>query len=462
MKNKLLKILKSKVVFIVILILLILAALFTIFSIFISLSFKINGKEEIKINYNEKYDELGTKNLLNLKVHTESNLNTKKIGKYKIKYSIKILFLKFYKYRIVYVVDNAKPEIALNGNVESVVCPNSDYEEEGYIATDEYDGDISEYVITTVTDNGINYDVSDSSGNRITAFRTIKKEDNEPPKLILKGNTDISIKAGMKYVDSGYDVSDNCDFDIKVDLKTNLDVNTPGTYYYKYIATDSNNNSSEVIRNIRVYKESGTGVIYLTFDDGPSATGSTRKILNILKEEGVKATFFVTGTGNLDLIRDEYSDGHTVALHTNTHNYSYVYSSIDNYFSDLNAIEDKVYNIIGIRPKIIRFPGGSSNTVSNRYNQGIMNILVKEVVNRGYNYFDWNVSSGDAGGCITSSCVYNNTINGLSKNRINIVLMHDIKMFTADALKDIIVYAKANGYTFSSIDENTPVIRFKW
>ena len=89
-----------------------------------------------------------------------------------------------------------------------------------------------------------------------------------------------------------------------------------------------------------------------------------------------------------------------------------------------------------------------------------MYTLRQLVLDKGYIYFDWNVSSGDAGGCSTSECVYNNTINGLSKSRINVVLMHDIKWTTAGAIRDIIRYGKDNGYVFSVIDESTIPVRF--
>ena len=89
-----------------------------------------------------------------------------------------------------------------------------------------------------------------------------------------------------------------------------------------------------------------------------------------------------------------------------------------------------------------------------------MKTLREQVEEKGFTYFDWNVSSGDAGECVTSSCVYNSVIKGLSKKRANIVLMHDIKMFTADALRDIIKYGKANGYTFEAITSSTTPVHF--
>ena len=461
MINFLKKIILSKVFLIICLVLLVLICVFIVFSLIVSNSFRIKGEDQINIDYNTQYVDKGATSKFNLKINVDSNVDVTKVGKYRVKYTINWFFLQFYKIRVVNVVDRVKPEITLAGDLEKTICPGSEYEEEGYTAIDDYDGDITENVKIVNIEEGITYEISDSSDNKNSAFRKIIKEDKESPQISLKGNSKVYVKIGTKYSDKGYDVSDNCDNNVDVDSYTNVDTSSKGNYIYKYIVKDDSGNVSEVTRNIVVYEEGGSGIIYLTFDDGPSNSGSTRKILDILKAEDVKATFFVTGSGSSDLIREEYNDGHTIALHTNTHDYSYVYSSVDNYFNDLYAIENRVYNTIGIKPKIIRFPGGSNNTVSNRYHYGIMDTLVNEVVNRGYNYFDWNVSSGDAGGCTTSSCVYSTTINQLSKSRSNIVLMHDIKMFTANALQDIIQYAKANGYTFLPIDESTTPARFK-
>ena len=87
-----------------------------------------------------------------------------------------------------------------------------------------------------------------------------------------------------------------------------------------------------------------------------------------------------------------------------------------------------------------------------------MSTLTKDVVNKGYRYYDWNIDSDDAGSTKTSSGVYNNVIKNLSKNRSNMVLMHDIKTHTKDALRNIIKYGKNNGYTFEKITMSTPMI----
>ncbi|MDO4963506.1 MAG: polysaccharide deacetylase [bacterium] len=425
-------------------------------------SFNIKGSKTLSLNVNSEYKEKGVKfNYLKQKVNVKNNINIKKIGSYKVTYSIKYLFFNIKKERVVNVVDKEKPVIELVGNIDSIVCPNNDYIEEGYKAYDNYDGDITSKVKTIIGDGIIDYIVLDSSLNQTKITRNIIKKDETKPVITLKGNDTVYIKKGVSYQDLGYEVTDNCDTNIEVQTNSFVDSNKEGKYKVIYTATDSSGNKEEVIRNVVVYSSSGTGVIYLTFDDGPSSSGTTAHILDVLRDEGVSATFFVTGSGPDYLIKREYDEGHTVALHTSTHEYSSIYSSVDNYFNDLSIIQNRVYNITGEKVNIIRFPGGSNNTVSNNYNNGIMNTLTNEVINRGYNYFDWNVSSGDAGGCSTSTCVYNNVINGLSKSRQNIVLMHDIKSITSSAIQDIIRYGKENGYVFKKIDQTTTPIRFK-
>ena len=181
-----------------------------------------------------------------------------------------------------------------------------------------------------------------------------------------------------------------------------------------------------------------------------------------MKEKGVKATFFViNASNNLNyLIKQAYDEGHTIGLHSYTHNYKTVYSSADAYFDDLNKISKKVQKITGEESKIIRFPGGGSNTISRRYSKGIMTYLTNEVINRGYHYFDWNVSSGDAGGSNNKEEVYKSVVNNLKHNQANIVLMHDFEnnYKTLNALSDIIDYGLNNGYTFSAIDMTTPLV----
>ena len=199
-------------------------------------------------------------------------------------------------------------------------------------------------------------------------------------------------------------------------------------------------------------------VIYLTFDDGPSLT-STPKILNILKKNDVKATFFVLNYDSVGekLIKREAKEGHTVAIHGYSHDYGAIYKSEKAYMNNLNKLQNKLYKTIGHRTWITRFPGGSSNLVSRHYSRGIMRKLVKTVDKNGYAYFDWNVSSGDAGDVHTSGQVYRNVTRGLRKKRANVVLMHDFSgnTKTINALNAIIKYGKSHGYEFRTISDST-------
>lgn len=198
-------------------------------------------------------------------------------------------------------------------------------------------------------------------------------------------------------------------------------------------------------------------VVYLTIDDGPSE--NTQAVLDILDRYGCKATFFVVGH-NPDyyyLIGEAYRRGHTIGLHTYSHDYETVYSSVDAYYADLDAIGQVVKEQIGYVPCFIRFPGGSSNEVSANYSVGIMSVLVDSVREQGYQYFDWNMSTGDGAehtadeivGYATQPTEYQNIV----------LLCHDsaTKQSTVEALPRIIEHYQALGYTFEAIDRNTIV-----
>ena len=201
-------------------------------------------------------------------------------------------------------------------------------------------------------------------------------------------------------------------------------------------------------------------ICYLTFDDGPS--NNTLKILDILKRYNVKATFFVIGTGKLEYTKRMVAEGHTVALHSNTHTYSSIYKSTSAYYSDLQAISDKVEKACGVRSNIVRFPGGTSNTTSRSYCSGIMTKLSKELPEKGYYYFDWNIDSGDASGNNVAVSKIMSNIRSYGTSRKNaVVLMHDTgaKGTTVDALPQSIEYYMSAGYYFAPLSSSSEPIR---
>lgn len=195
-------------------------------------------------------------------------------------------------------------------------------------------------------------------------------------------------------------------------------------------------------------------VVYLTFDDGPSE--NTGKILDILGKYDAKATFFITGS-NADqrpMIKKAYDQGHTIGLHTYSHDYADVYSSEDAYFKDLEKVGEIAEEQIGYVPCFIRFPGGSSNVVSSKYSPGIMSKLVGKVQEKGYQYYDWNVDSGDGAGA-DSEEIRNRSVTDRYSHVM--ILFHDsrAKAETVEALPAIMDYYKELGYEFRAIDRES-------
>lgn len=436
------------------------------------------GDKVVTIRLNEEYKDKGVeitcggKDISN-EVKTKNNVNIEKIGTYEVIYKIKKGLFEVEKKRLVKVIDDIKPEILLEGENEITICPGKKFDEIGFSATDNYDGDITSKVEVLEEEEKITYKVSDSSGNITSIFRTFIRKDVEKPKISLKGASVLYIDKGGVYNEPGFTASDNCEGDMTstVEVAGKIDTSTPGTQKVTYKTIDKAGNETVITRTVYIKSptvSAPTGIyknsmIYLTFDDGPS--NITGQVLDILKEKNVKATFFViNNSDSLNyLIKRAHDEGHTIGLHSNTHQYNLVYSSVDNYFNDLNAIGNKVKNIIGVESKIIRFPGGGSNLVSANYSKGIMSVLTNEVLARGYHYFDWNVDCGDAGGAKNSGDVYRNVVNYLNHNQTNVVLMHDFQnnYKTLNALRDIIDYGIENGYTFASLDMNTPLVRHR-
>ena len=191
-------------------------------------------------------------------------------------------------------------------------------------------------------------------------------------------------------------------------------------------------------------------VIYLTFDDGPSL--NTIQVLDILKANDIKATFFVVNNNipaQQELYKRIVDEGHTLGIHTYSHQYTSIYSSVDEYLADFYKIYTKVYELTGVQPTVFRFPGGSINT----YNQGLYTELIAELLRRGFTYYDWNVSSGDAGETYSSGQIYSAVVNGIGNKSKSIVLMHDssTKYATVAALQNIIDQFKET-HEFRALD----------
>ena len=404
-----------------------------------NININLNGSPKETIEYGDTYTEQGATAAFNtpasknvpLNVTIKGSVDSSKLGTYHIHYKAKKGIFSVQKSREVKIVDTKAPIIELNKIDGYYPKTGETYQEEGFTATDNYDGDITSKIKRTEDKNVITYTVSDSSGNKTSVQRTIEYNDGIAPTITLNGDSDITIKAGTRFEDPGCTAKDSHGNNISdsVSVSDNISTYRAGTYTITYSVTDKFGNETSIDRTVTVEAvkqtattSSGNKVVYLTFDDGPGA--HTQQLLDILDKYNVKVTFFVTNvnSGYENMIAKEAAAGHTVAIHSASHDYKKIYSSVDAYFADLNEMSDIIYAQTGQRPKLIRFPGGSSNTVSLKYCSGIMTTLTKAVTDQGYKYFDWNVSSGDAGGTTSTEEVYQNVVNGMKSHNLSFVL----------------------------------------
>ncbi len=199
--------------------------------------------------------------------------------------------------------------------------------------------------------------------------------------------------------------------------------------------------------------------VYLTFDDGPSER--TDEVLDILKERNIKATFFiVTRNNNLDILKRIAEEGHTIGIHSHTHEYKEIYSSVEAFLDDFSTCYNKIYEAAGVKPQIFRFPGGSINA----YNRGTYQEIISEMLRRGFLYYDWNISTQDTDKYANKERVLESVKAGFADQNSIIVLCHDNrnKHHTVQALSAIIDFFEEQGYTFEKLDNTVEPIVFAY
>ncbi|MDO5574655.1 MAG: polysaccharide deacetylase family protein [bacterium] len=199
--------------------------------------------------------------------------------------------------------------------------------------------------------------------------------------------------------------------------------------------------------------------VYLTFDDGPSYY--TDDILDILNRYGVKANFFVIGTEDPELrkmYRRIIEEGHVLGMHSYSHKYQDIYASVDAFATDLSRLETLLYDETGVIPKLYRFPGGSSNTVS----PVSMGYFIDYLTAKGITYYDWNISSGDASThLLPKDDIVRNSLYRIDENEETMILLHDIgdKSTTVEALPEIIEALQEQELPIVTIDDTTMPIQ---
>ena len=198
--------------------------------------------------------------------------------------------------------------------------------------------------------------------------------------------------------------------------------------------------------------------VYLTFDDGPSIY--TGQILDILKANDVKATFFVIGKDEnyYDYYKRIVDEGHTLGMHSYTHQYQKLYASEESFADEIEELQTLLVNVTGVESHVFRFPGGSSNDVSQLPIENYIAYLNEHNIN----YYDWNALSGDAvDASLSPEQLVSNIMKDVRENKDSIVLMHDLQNVhaTVESLQMLIDTLKSEGYEILPIDENTPLIQ---
>ncbi len=218
-------------------------------------------------------------------------------------------------------------------------------------------------------------------------------------------------------------------------------------------------NTTKPIVDLATYQKDlnqGKKVIYLTFDDGPSVV--TNKILDILKENNVKATFFLIGNqidGLEDTVKRIHSEGHSIGLHSYTHKFKRIYSNKNTFIKEMVQCREKINEVVGISPNIIRFPGGSRKHLTESY--------LNKLHSCNFKIYDWNMETIDGVKPKTPpDRLYRQATKNSEEMSSIILLMHCDYMHknTCKALPKIISYYKDKGYEFKPITEDTPELYF--
>lgn len=438
--------------------------------------FYMTGPEEMTVNCGDAFEDPGVyavtdgrlfgEGVDRLPLRVKGQVDTSRLGSYALTYSVNYRFREYSVLRMVHVVDTGAPVITLLHKEGYSPSWFDGYEEEGYTATDFCDGDLTERVERQILEDKILYTVRDSAGNLGHAERPLEYVGGKP-EIRLRGGETLELRASMYFKDPGYSAVDSQGRDLTDQVQVEGEVRPyeEGEYTLRYSLTNAMGETVSALRTVKVYVnqlpqtvDPEKNTIYLTFDDGPGPY--TDELLDVLLAYGVKATFFVTcaNPDYADMIGRAYREGHTIGVHSASHNYYEIYSSEQAFFDDFEKVQDLIYEQTGTYAQIFRFPGGSSNTVSS-FNKGIMSRLAESMEKMGYKYYDWNVDSGDAGGTTKTKQVAANIIDGCEGRRVSVVLQHDIKDYSVDAVEAVIQWGRRNGYQFAALDLTSPDVQ---
>ena len=446
----------------------------------IKINIDLNGENEVAVEVNSDYIDEGADVSLSffgiktpLEYSCENNVDTTTMGEYNVAYSAKKLGKSKRVERKIFVDDNTPPEIIVSAKTVkvslSLMPVTADKINFEFSAIDSFDGDVTADVTKEVDGDILRLTATDSTGNQNITEIKIEYVDDKPPTISINGSSLVYVKSGTKYEEMGFWAKDDVDGYLTSQVKvTGLpDMSKSGIYVVTYSVTDSSGNTAYATRKVAVYGagyadayktvEPNGKTVYLTFDDGPGPY--TAQLLDILKEYNVKATFFVTNQfpKYQNLIGRAYSEGHAIGVHTYSHKWT-VYSSVESYVDDFVKMHNLIKVQTGIDTKIFRFPGGANNTVSKKYANGVVSAIANHLTSQGYVYYDWNCDCNDATSATTSQII-ENVKRQIANKDYSVVLMHDIKKKTVNAIPAIIEYCLAHGYNLDVITTETPLVQ---
>lgn len=413
------------------------------------------------------YDYIEKVNHMNIKeIKVTDLVNNQKLGQYQIEYHYK---KKTFTLK-VYIDDCLPPEFEI---LRTKILKNQTIDPSSLVKNIKDDSKTivyfkQDYIFNECKTYKVVIVVEDEYENKTEklTYILVEEKDSEPPtiqgidKLEFLIGDQIDLKKGV-IVKDDHDKNPTLSID-----DSKLDIRKIGEYEVYYTVEDHSGNKEIYIRNIEVLsqyasreaKKDGIKICYLTFDDGPSS--NTKEILDILDEYHIKATFFVTGNSpnHFQYIKEAYNKGHVIGLHTYSHDYEKIYSSLRNYIQDLNKIKEVVYEQTGVYSTYIRFPGGSSNLVSKKYNIGIMRRLTKKVIDLGYQYYDWTSINGDGENIKTVKGLKKKALEEIEGKEDIMFLMHDSATCenTVKALPAILDELIKRGYQFETINQYSP------
>ena len=223
-----------------------------------------------------------------------------------------------------------------------------------------------------------------------------------------------------------------------------------------YLATTLTTNSEitdSFLENVRKLAKGDEKIAYLTFDDGPT-TAVTPKILDILKEEDIKATFFVIGKyveSHPEIVKRAYEEGHYIANHGYDHNNTNLYKSSESFIEEVKKTDSAIGNAIGVEnycARVFRFPNGFMSSQNKTKKKEAVTLLEK----MNYTYIDWNCLNNDSIQKYSDIQLLNNLKKSAENKNTLVVLMHDTKDVNDSSLvlKDSISYLRDQGYEFGN------------